>query len=171
MQDAGTSAKARRRLETKVACDGPPSSETQVSCKSRPRALHKLKVHACRPKTLLHRTRYLVFVRRIYHSQSTIAASFPESADSLRPKISIQLPSLAIGLQRLSCPFETRRRDLGKHPANRRAVGHGSDLHDVFALPSPDQLATCARGWIHPRHAPRLECGVPYAQRCSVAVA
>jgi hypothetical protein len=47
--------------------------------------------------------------------------------------------------------------DIAEGPANRRSVREFSFLHDVFAVPTSNQLGANAVVWVEPADAPRLD--------------
>src|SRR6185503_5994175 len=62
------------------------------------------------------------------------------------------------------------RRDLGEHPARRRAVGAHAELDDVLAAAPADLLLVVVARGVAPRDPPALDRRVPGAQGRAVHV-
>src|SRR2546426_8842595 len=70
------------------------------------------------------------------------AARSDPLAHPLGAELAFELPGLAVRLQHFADPTERVGRDLGEHPADRRAVLVSPDLDDILAAPAADQLVT-----------------------------
>src|SRR3989442_8785507 len=68
------------------------------------------------------------------------AARSDPLAHPLGAELAFELPGLAVRLQHFADPTERVGRDLGEHPADRRAVLVSPDLDDILAAPAADQL-------------------------------
>src|SRR5688572_1131352 len=87
-----------------------------------------------------------------------------------RPELSFERPGATVGVQCLAGPAKGVAGDLRVHPPGGRAVGTRADLHDVLADAAANLTFVMVTGRVRPGDLPRLDRGIPHAQRRAIHV-